>query len=160
MGLGPHVLEAGPEPLGDRAVDSDREETQPGLEGGTGRARPADETMEVEEHEATVRLEVTGETRRLPGRLNHFPHQDLAHHVTTINRYTHILAGHWPPLSGLRTWSGMVLEPPLVFLHKYFLQRGFLDGRRGLIVSAMTAFYFFLRYAKMWEREHGQGEPK
>ncbi len=105
------------------------------------------------------RLEVSGAVQRLSGRLRHFPHIDLSDHAATINRYTDIIAGHWRPAGTLRALTGMVLEPPLVFLQKYILQGGFRDGVRGFTISAMTSFYFFLRYAKLWEREHGGEEP-
>ncbi len=106
------------------------------------------------------RLEVSGATRRLSGRLKHWPHVDLSDHTATINSYTDIITGHWRPTGILRTIAGMVLEPPLVFLQKYILQGGFRDGVRGLIIAATTSFYFFLRYAKLWEREQGGGEPR
>jgi len=105
------------------------------------------------------RLEVRGAVRRLSGRLRHFPHVDLSDHAATINRYTDIITGHWRPTGILRAIAGIVLEPPLVFLQKYILQGGFRDGVQGFIISAMTSFYFFLRYAKLWEREHGGGAP-
>jgi glycosyltransferase involved in cell wall biosynthesis len=106
------------------------------------------------------RLEVSGSTPRLSGPLKHWPHVDLSDHAATINRYTDIIAGHWRPTGILRALTGMVLEPPLVFVQKYILQGGFRDGVRGLIIAATTSFYFFLRYAKLWEREHGGGEPR
>ena len=105
------------------------------------------------------RLEVRGAVRRLTGRLKHFPQVDLSDHAATINRYTDIISGHWRPTGNFRAIAGMVLEPPLVFVQKYLLQGGFRDGVRGFIIAAMTSYYFFLRYAKLWERKHGGGEP-
>ena len=105
------------------------------------------------------RLEVRGAVRRLTGRLKHFPQVDLSDHAATINRYTDIISGHWRPTGNPRAVAGMVLEPPLVFVQKYFLQGGFRDGVRGFIIAAMTSYYFFLRFAKLWERKHGGGEP-
>ncbi len=104
------------------------------------------------------RLEVPGATRRLRGRLCHAPHPDLSDHVRTLNQYTDILTVS-ESVGALRAWFGMVVEPPLVLLQKYVLQGGFLEGTRGLIISAMTAFYFFLRYAKHWERRHRRDRP-
>jgi glycosyltransferase involved in cell wall biosynthesis len=106
------------------------------------------------------RLEVSGSTRRLSSPLKHYPHVDLSDHTATINRYTDIIAGHWRPTSTLRAVTGMVIEAPLVFVQKYILQGGFRDGVRGLTIAAMTSFYFFLRYAKLWERDHGSGDPR
>ncbi|MCD4751211.1 MAG: glycosyltransferase family 2 protein [Thermoanaerobaculales bacterium] len=105
------------------------------------------------------RLEVEGRTARLDGRLRHHPHDDLADHLSTINRYTDIIVSHWPQTSRFRMMLGLFVEPPLVFFQKYLLQGGFRDGIRGLIISVMTAFYFFLRHAKLWERDHPPAEP-
>jgi glycosyltransferase involved in cell wall biosynthesis len=99
------------------------------------------------------RLHVDGTIRRLPGTLCHHPYADLSAHADTINRYTSLIAGHWPRLSRLRLLLGIVAEPPLVLLHRFVVQRGFLDGRRGFILAVMSAHYFFLRYAKLWERD-------
>lgn len=52
----------------------------------------------------------------------------------------------------------MILEPPLVFLQSWFLQLGFLDGLRGFLGASLQAFYFFLRYAKIWQRRRARVE--
>jgi hypothetical protein len=33
----------------------------------------------------------------------------------------------------------------------YLAKRGFLDGRRGLLLAALYAYYVFMRSAKIWE---------
>lgn len=105
------------------------------------------------------RLEVDGRTARLPGRLRHYPHDDIAGHLSTVNDYTDIIVSHWPQMPRFRIMLGLFVEPPLVFFQKYFLQGGFRDGIRGLIISVMTAFYFFVRHAKLWERDNPPAEP-
>ena len=100
------------------------------------------------------RLEVEGKTARLAGRLRHHPYQNVADHLGTVNNYTEIITSHWPKTSKFRIMLGLFVEPPLVFMHKYLLQGGFRDGIRGLIISVMTAFYFFIRHAKLWERDN------
>ena len=44
-----------------------------------------------------------------------------------------------------------VSHPPLAFLRNYLLRGGIRDGMPGLIVSAMNAYYVFLKFAKLWE---------
>lgn len=36
------------------------------------------------------------------------------------------------------------------FIRKYFLQRGFLDGRHGFLLAMITAYYVFNKYAALW----------
>jgi len=102
-------------------------------------------------HES-LKLE-TGRWRDLPGYMLHEPYRDLSHQLRKIDRYTDLIAERDVNLSGYRIWFGMLLEPPLVFLHAYLLRLGFLDGRQGFLAAATHAFYFFLRYAKIRQRQ-------
>jgi glycosyltransferase involved in cell wall biosynthesis len=52
----------------------------------------------------------------------------------------------------------LLLKPPLDFLKKYVVQRGFLDGLPGLAIAVSSAHYRFVREVKLWELEHG-GTP-
>ncbi len=49
----------------------------------------------------------------------------------------------------------LLLKPPLDFLKKYVLQRGFLDGLPGLAIAVGSAHYRFVREVRLWELEHG-----
>ena len=44
-------------------------------------------------------------------------------------------------------WA-LIFDPPWNFVKAYALQRGFMDGLEGLIISYMSAFYTFLKYSK------------
>lgn len=41
----------------------------------------------------------------------------------------------------------MALHPPAAFLRSYVLRRGFMDGMAGLRVSALQAYYVYLKFA-------------
>jgi hypothetical protein len=101
-------------------------------------------------------LETTGEMRRLPGRLNHFPYRDLSAHVSTIDAYSSLAVASRPAVALPRALFGILLEPPLVFLKEFILLGGFMDGLRGFIAASVSAFDVFLKYAKHWERQHGK----
>lgn len=108
-------------------------------------------------HEA---LELTsGRCESLPGKILHLPYRDLSDQLRTIDRYTEIISVRDRDTPLPRVWFGMVFEPPLVFLHKYFLQLGFLDGAQGFLGASLMAFYFFLRYARIRERRNGHEDP-
>jgi glycosyltransferase involved in cell wall biosynthesis len=54
--------------------------------------------------------------------------------------------------TGLRwIYERLPAKPLVLFLHMYVLQRGFLDGREGLLICAMFAWREFLAEAKLWE---------
>jgi hypothetical protein len=44
----------------------------------------------------------------------------------------------------------LLVHPPAAFLRNYVLRRGFLDGTAGFVISAMNAYYVFLKFAKLW----------
>jgi hypothetical protein len=53
----------------------------------------------------------------------------------------------------------LVFRAPLRFLQLYFLRLGFLDGIPGLHVCAYTAFYTFMKQARLWELEYARRQP-
>lgn len=92
-----------------------------------------------------------GQVGRLSGRLCHRPYRDLADHVAKINRYTDTMARRRYEGGERGSLVQLVLNPPARFVRMYVLRAGFLDGWRGLLVSALGAFYVFLKYAKLRE---------
>ena len=45
----------------------------------------------------------------------------------------------------------LALVLPFTFLQKYFLQGRITNGKRGLILATIDAFYAFLKEAKLWK---------
>lgn len=90
-------------------------------------------------------LEVHGTVGKLNAQLLHFPYRDMADHLARIDRYTR-LAAESARKSGQRgNFLKLVWAPPLTFLKAFFLQRGFLDGWRGLLIAYMAGRYVFIR---------------
>ncbi len=98
-------------------------------------------------------LTVDGTIGELRGDLQHFPYRDIADHLETIDRYTSDAARQMHE-SGRRTNLVQCFAyPRLTFLRNYIVRGGFRDGVPGLIISAMNAFYAFLKLAKLWEMQ-------
>lgn len=98
------------------------------------------------------RLAVEGPVGRLSGLLLHHSYRDLRHHVDTVNAFTSISADAMDREGRGSPVARMLLQPPADFLRNYVLKRGFLDGMPGLVAAIVSAFYVFLKYAKLWER--------
>ena len=98
----------------------------------------------------------TGNVGRLRSRFEHFTCQCLNRYTQTQNRYSTWRALDMHALGRRVTFWGVCIRPLLRFLQFYFLRRGFLDGRAGLMICSYTAFYTFLKYAKLWELEHSR----
>jgi glycosyltransferase involved in cell wall biosynthesis len=109
-----------------------------------------DESRRVHE---SVRLD--GEPARLRGELQHVAYRDIAHHVHTIDRYTTLAARDMAESGRRATLPQLAGHAPLAFLRNYLLRGGLRDGTPGFIISAMNAWYVFLKYAKLWELGSG-----
>jgi hypothetical protein len=95
------------------------------------------------------RVELQGPTRKLKGDLVHFPYRSVAEQIATIDEYTSIAARglqkNGCPFAGVRS----VANPIFRVIRSFLLKRGFLDGRRGLVLAVMEARYARLKYLKL-----------
>ena len=101
------------------------------------------------EPHAAVRVE--GKVSVLKGDLYHYPYRDLGHHLEKMNRYSSDRAEALREKGRRCGMKDLALRPVMDFLRKMVLQRGYLDGYRGLIIAFLTAFSVFSKYAKLWE---------
>jgi len=86
--------------------------------------------------------------------LQHYAYRDLSHHLRTIDRYS-TLAAQQMLEDGRRVGLvGLALHPPAAFLRNYVWRLGVRDGVAGLIVSALNAYYVFVKLAKLWALQH------
>lgn len=109
-----------------------------------------------EPHEHVV---VDGPVKRLGGCLHHYTYDDLCDQVVTLNRFSSISSRGMFEEGRKFSFTGLLFRPLFRFFKGYCLKRGFLDGGRGFIISAMTAFGVFLKYAKLWELSNANGQP-
>jgi glycosyltransferase involved in cell wall biosynthesis len=98
-------------------------------------------------HESVV---VDGSIGALSGELQHFAYRDIADHLETIDRYTTLAARQMHEKGRRAGVLRLAAHPPLAFLRNYIARGGFRDGTVGFIVSAMNAYYVFLKFAKLW----------
>lgn len=99
-------------------------------------------------HEAVA---VNGSVGQLRGDLWHFPYKDIADHLETIDRYTSYSARQMHESGRRASLLHLAAHPPLAFLRNYVAKGGFRLGTAGWIVSAMNAYYVFLKFAKLWQ---------
>jgi glycosyltransferase involved in cell wall biosynthesis len=92
--------------------------------------------------------------------LQHFAYRDIAHHHATIDTYTTLAAREMFGEGRRAHAADLLLHPPAAFVRNYILRRGFTDGRAGLIISAMNAYYVFLKFAKLHELASGVPRPR
>jgi glycosyltransferase involved in cell wall biosynthesis len=95
------------------------------------------------------RLVVQGSEARLRSTMDHIKYETLAEHVETINHYTE-LAARQRRESGKRFAPWHIFRIPVEVFNRLILRGGVLDGRAGIVYGAMSAFYVFLKYAKLF----------
>ena len=99
-----------------------------------------------EVHESVV---IKGNKTKLEEAILHYTYPNISSHINKINRYTDLSSIE---MEGKRSYG--ILTSLLLginkFLKMYFLQKGFLDGRIGFILSINSAFGVYLKYLKTW----------
>ena len=89
---------------------------------------------------------------RLRSPLHHMAYRSIHDYVERMNRYTDLAARSLEEQGRSVAFLRLLVSPPAAFFKHYLLRRGFLDGVRGLVISAGSAYYVLLKYAKLWER--------
>jgi glycosyltransferase involved in cell wall biosynthesis len=105
-------------------------------------------------------VKAAGTVGQLGGELQHYPYPRIADHLETIDRYTTLAARQMHEdgrRAGLLQIAG---HPPLAFLRNYLLRGGFRDGVPGFIISALNAYYVFLKFSKLWQFQHPTGSTE
>ncbi len=99
-------------------------------------------------------IEIKGETRYMSEPLTHYNYDSVSQYVSRMNNiYTEIEADTFMSEGKKLHWTAAIQMPISDFMKTYFFQKGYRDGLHGLILSGLQAFYMFLVFAKIWERQ-------
>jgi glycosyltransferase involved in cell wall biosynthesis len=96
-----------------------------------------------------------GAVGRLRHELQHYTYRDLSHQQATIDRYSTLAAEEMAEAGRRASVFDLTVHPLAAFLRNYILRRGILDGVPGFMISAMNAYYVFLKFAKLRARTAG-----
>ncbi len=94
---------------------------------------------------------VKGEVAKLRGEIYHFTYENISHHIKTINNFSDVVSQNMLDRGERFALLKMLLKPPAKFMETYLYKLGFLDGVPGFVISVLSSYYVFLRYAKLWE---------
>lgn len=111
------------------------------------RSRARFALLPVHEH-----ILLDGRSGRLRGVLHHIKYREVAEHVAVLNRYTTLVAAE-KRARGVRFHVWHLVRIPFELFVRLVLRLGILDGRPGVIFAGMSAFYTFLKFAKIWRSE-------
>lgn len=99
-------------------------------------------------HDKVV-LEETATTSVLDGDLLHYSYYDRSDHLKQIDYFTGISAQAMFQQGRKPSMVRMVFGPIVRFVRDYFVKRGFLDGKAGLTIAALSAQAVYIKYAKL-----------
>jgi len=99
-------------------------------------------------HEGLV---VDGKIGKLKGSIHHFTYRNIAEHLARINKFSDLGAQKLYAEKKKCRWYHLLFLPFFRFLRAYIWKRGFLDGFAGLVISVLTGYGIFIRYAKLRE---------
>jgi glycosyltransferase involved in cell wall biosynthesis len=102
-------------------------------------------------------VSVKGRVEQCHGDLLHYTCDSITEHLERLHRYTSLAAEEMWQRGQTAAPINLVFSPLAVFLKSYFLKCGFLDGPQGLLIAGFAAYYNFLKYAKLWEKQMDQG---
>ena len=89
---------------------------------------------------------------RLKNKLEHYTFKDTDHFLAKMKRYAKWSAEDHFDKTPRVTFFHLFFKPLFRFFKHYFWQRGFLDGKQGLIISVIMAWGVFLRYLYLKEK--------
>ena len=101
-----------------------------------------------EVHESVV---VNGNKGTIEEALLHYTYPTVGSHVSKINRYSELALSDDQSKKKYSILSS-ILFGINKFLKMYFLQKGFLDGKIGFLLSINSAFGVYLKYIKRWHQ--------
>lgn len=90
-------------------------------------------------------------THRIKGFVLHRTMADIQDYVTKMSGYAMLNAEKYFRQGKKASWFKLRLSPGFTFFHYYILKLGFLDGHAGYVCARMTAYYTFLKYARLKE---------
>jgi glycosyltransferase involved in cell wall biosynthesis len=89
----------------------------------------------------------------------HYTTWDSDQYLYKMNRYAGWGALNMRDAKRKPSLLAMVTRAPLRFLQLYFFRLGFLDGIAGFQICMHTAYYAFLKQAKLWELHNAIQQP-
>lgn len=98
--------------------------------------------------------------KKLRGYVLHRTVKDIAEYSRKTVTYALLNAEKYYRKGKKATRVKRFLSPGFTFFKYYFLRLGFLDGWYGLLTARMTAFYTFLKYARLHELQTRDNRPQ
>ncbi len=101
----------------------------------------------------------TNHVGTLRNRLDHFTYWSYDQWFKKFDRYTKVQAQLWYEAGRRPSLWRLLVHAPFRFFRDYICQGGFLEGKVGLQVAMLAAFYSFMKQARLWELHYAKQRP-
>ena len=89
--------------------------------------------------------------KKLEGFVLHQTMRDIVEYSQKMVQYAMLNAVKYQQQGKKANWFKIRFSPGFTFLNYYILKLGFLDGHAGYVCAKMTAWYTFMKYARLKE---------
>ena len=95
----------------------------------------------------------------LKGKLFHYTYDNWTQYFNKFNKYTSVAAEkYYEQGKYCSFWKDIILRPQWAFFKIYILQKGFLDGKIGFILSLYHYMYTVTKYVKLYYLNKSNGK--
>lgn len=99
-------------------------------------------------------IEVAGITETLANAYTHHNYDSIGQYLNKMqNIYTENELKKYEAAGYRVSWRDVVRFPVSDFMKLFFAQNGYKDGLHGLVLAMLQAFYSFIIFVKLWEKE-------
>jgi glycosyltransferase involved in cell wall biosynthesis len=98
-----------------------------------------------------AKVAIDGKVGCLKNYFLHYSYKDVSDQIRKVDLYSAVWANDSERAGKGPSLLKLVLSGPFRFVRDYFFKLGFLDGIPGLIIAITTAYYVFIKQAKLWE---------
>jgi glycosyltransferase involved in cell wall biosynthesis len=112
----------------------------------------------ISDHRVHERVLVDGPVERLKGELHHYTSESIAHRIRKNDEYATVAAEEWFREGKRGSLLQLLFVAPLSLFRDLLLKGGILDGKSGVVLATLGAFYSFSKHAKLWEMERRKGD--
>ena len=88
------------------------------------------------------------------GPLLHDSYRDIHTFIDKFNRYSSLDADEAIQAGNSFSFLKMFFQPLERFIGRYIVHKGYRDGMHGLVLAALIAMNYFMRYIKIWEKQY------
>lgn len=111
-------------------------------------------TYQYQEREVHAHIDISHErTRAFKHHIIHDDFNDIHSYLIKFARYMKYECDEYRKQGRRFRWIDITLRPMYIFFLTFILKKGYRDGVRGFLLSANNAYYNFIIFMKLWERE-------